>query len=367
MTFLTIFVQKTALAVKIVSATVGVVIAILSLSYFVNEFVYLGGTGFPGLRDIFLIVAILGAFLSGLALIAELPNSTRIRFSRVPHITKPQEVYGFVTIFAIGLGSTLGSPLFILVPLNVTQYQIASIGSMILAAILSVVLARIYSKSYQILKRNNLDSVGGPSFLRASAGKKSLRYFVSRVSMSVANIALSAYCAIIFALFDFEFMPGILSSYGIVGTASDVVVGMIIALFMAWFILNSLFESRFIKLIGRIQILLTTVMVAILVYHIISLGSAGSWNLSGIFSISKLPGGNLPYALLINTAYLYLLFFGFQEIQAMEREAKENSSVPIISWIKKSFTLPKTKYCQIAMISCLAVASTVNIIYGLGV
>lgn len=367
MTLLSIFIQKTALGVKLLSAGLGLVLVVLSLSYFVNEFGYLGGTGFPGLRDIFLIISLLGAFLSGLALIAELPNSTRIRFRRLPHITKPKEVYGFMTLFAIGLGSTLGSPLFILIPLNITQYQIASIGSMILATTLSILMARIYSRSYKILKEQNLDSVGGPSFLRASTGKKSLRYFVSRVSMSVANIALSAYCAILFALFDFQFVPTLLSSFGISRVVSDIIVGLIITLFIVWFVLNSVFESRFIKLIGRTQILLTIIMVAILIYHSISLGSAGSWNMSGLFSTQSLPGGNLAYALLINTAYLYLLFFGFQEIQAIEREAKESSGIPIISWIKRDFTLPKTKYFLIAMICSVVVASAINIFYGLAV
>ena len=366
MSLLAVFV-KIGLIIKLASVVVGAFLVLLSLSYFANEFGYLGQTGFPGLRDIFLIIAILGTFLSGVALIAELPNSTRIRFRRLPHFTKPKEVYGFATIFAIGLGSTLGSPLFVLIPLNITEYQIASIGSMILATVLSILMARIYSSSYRILHRNNLDSVGGPSFLKAAAGKRSLRYFVSRVSMSVANIALSAYCAIIFVLFDFQFMPGLLSSYGITGLASGMIVALVIALFVSWFILNALFESRLIKIIGRVQILLTTVMVVILVYHSFLLGSAGSWNFSGLFSTLNLPGGNLPYALLINTAYLYLLFFGFQEIQAIEREAKEDSKIPVISWIKRGFTLPKTKYFQVAMISSVVVASIVNIFYGLAV
>ena len=47
---------------------------------------------------------------------------------------------------------------------------------------------------------------------------------------------------------------------------------LIAGAFIGWFILNSIFESRFIRLIGRIQILFTIVLVAILIYNSESLG-----------------------------------------------------------------------------------------------
>lgn len=358
---------RSAFALKFFSAIVGVALVVLSLSYFVNEFGYLQGGGFPGLADIVIIISILCALLSGIALLAELPNSLRVRFQRAPRRRKPNEVYGFGTIFAIGLGATLGSPLFILIPLNIVQYQIVSIGSLTIAAILSLLMARIYSRNYAITKKNNLDSVGGPAFLKAAAGKRSFRYFVSRVSMAVANTALAAYSVIVFALFDFQFMPGLLSRYGITGTFSQAFLYLIIGLFVVWFILNSVFESRFIRLIGRMQILFTLVMVAILVLNSELLGATSSWNLSGIFSTINLPGGNWPYALLINTAYLYLLFFGFQEIQAMEREIQETSRIPVLSWIKKDLVLDKTKSISIAMICTVVAATLINIFYALAV
>ena len=62
-----------------------------------------------------------------------------------------------------------------------------------------------------IIRKDNLESIGGPSFLKAAVGKRSFRYFVSRVSMAVANTALAAYSAIVFVLFDFQFMPGLLA------------------------------------------------------------------------------------------------------------------------------------------------------------
>lgn len=354
-----------AVAVKLVSAIVGVILIVLSLGYFVNEFGFLLETGFPGLADVVIIISILGALLSGIALSAELPNSLRVRFRRFPKKRKPERIYGFGTVLAIGVGATLGSPLFILIPLNVVQYQIASIGSLVIATVLSIFMAWIYRGNYLITKRNKLDSVGGPGFLRAAVGKRSFRYFFSRVSMAVGNIAVAAYSAIVFVLFDFQVLPGILASYGIVGAAEQIFLYFIAALFVAWFLLNSLFETRFMQLIGKIQIIFTAVLVVILVYNSALLGSKGSWDFSGLLSLSNLPGGDLPYALLINTAYLYLLFFGFQEIQAMERETRPDSEIPVISWIKKGFRLDNTKYISIAMIASVVVASAINILYAL--
>ena len=99
---------KGAFALKAISAVVGAALVVLSLSYFVNEFGYLEATGFPGLADIIIIISILIALLSGIMLLTELPNSLRVRFRRTFSKRKPNEVYGFGTIFAIGLGATLG-------------------------------------------------------------------------------------------------------------------------------------------------------------------------------------------------------------------------------------------------------------------
>ena len=358
---------RVAFAFKVFTAAVGVALVVLSVGYFANEFEYLSRTGLPGLSDTILIVAVLGAFLSGVALMAELPNSMRIRFRRLPRTHTTEQVYGFGTVLAIGLGATLGSPLFILIPLNIVQYEIVSVSSLLVAAILSLLTARIYSKLYVILKKNNLESVGGPSFPRVAAGKRSVRYFVSRLSMAVANTALAAYSAIVFVLFSFEVMPSLLSDFGITGIASELLVYLVIGIFVGWFILNSVFESRFAKLIGRFQVVLTFVMILILVYQSSLLGTASSWNLTGLFNISNVAGGNILYALLTNTSYLYLLFFGFQEIQALEREALDITRIPVLSWIKRSFSLSKISYLGIAMIISVIVAAVVNIFYALAV
>ena len=70
---------------------------------------------------------------------------------------------------------------------------------------------------------------------------------------------------------------------------------------------------------------------------------------------------------MINTGYLYLLFFGFQEIQSLERDAHESSPVPVVSWIKKGYTLSKARYLGVAMILTVVITAAINIFYGLAV
>jgi hypothetical protein len=62
-----------------------------------------------------------------------------------------------------------------------------------------------------------------------------------------------------------------------------------------------------------------------------------------------------------------LLFFGFQEIQAMEHEIQRTSKIPILSWIEKGKVYDKAKSINIAMICTVITASLINIFYALAV
>jgi amino acid transporter len=225
-------------------------------------------------------------------------------------------------------------------------------------------MAKVYADMYTESVTLGQDAVGGPSFVKVATGGRSVRYFISRLSMWVANTALAAYSKIVFVVFDFELMPGILKNFGITGISSDIIVYLITGVFLLWTVLNALFETRLLKLIGYLQIAMTAIMVVILVYQSVLLGNAGRWNLTGILN-TGVAGGDWPLALIVNTGYLYLLFFGFQEIQALEHDAFEFSSIPIISWIKRGYKVSKFKYLGYAMVGSVVIASVINILYGL--
>lgn len=361
-------VRTAALALKAGASTVGVLMVCVAIGYVYDELTFLTGVGSTDLGDVVAVLAAVALALCGSALIAQLPESFRVKFRRLPAVAgRRKPVYGFGTLLAIGLGATLGSPLFILIPENVTQYEVISIASLLLATLLSVGMAKVYANMYRVSKALGVDGIGGPSFAKVAVGTRSVRYFVSRLSMWVSNTALAAYTKIVFLIFvlDPRYLPAILAANGVTPFYASVTVYTVAGAFVCWTVLNIVFEQKYLRLLGLFQVLMTGALVLILVYHSIVLGSTSSWNISGLFN-TGLGSGWLP-ALVVNTGYLYLLFFGFQEIQAMQRDAVERSGVPILSWVRKGFTLDRTTYFEVAMVLSVVIASAVNILYGLAV
>jgi amino acid transporter len=357
-----------ALALKLAAFAAGILAVSISLAFIYDDLTFLAQEGGTNLGDVVVVLAAVCLALSGVALIAQLPESLRARFRRLPELVqKKRPVYGFGTMVAIGVGATLGSPLFILIPENILQYEIVSVASLVVATVLSVALAKVYADMYRVSKELGIEGVGGPSFTKAAVGTRSVRYFVSRLSMWVSNTALAAYTKIVFLIFvlDPPYLPAILSAYGFTSTESNVITYTIAGAFIAWTVLNILFERRYLSLLGMVQIVMTMALLVILVYHSLAIGFLGGWNLSGVFNTSL--GSNWVPDLVINTGYLYLLFFGFQEIQSLERDAVERSSIPVLSWIKRGYTVSKTRYFGAAMILSVVVAASVNILYGLAV
>jgi amino acid transporter len=354
-----------ALAVKIVALVAGLGVTTYATGYLYDELSYIAQQRSTSLGEVIVAVAAVSLALTGVALVASLPESLRIRFRRPRKVQRANPVYGFGTVLAVGVGATLGSPLFILIPQNVVQYEFVSLGSLVIAMVLSVLMAKVYSDMYSESRKRGSEAVGGPSFTRVAVGVRSARYFISRVSMWVANTALAAYSKIVFLIFDFDYLPSILKGFGVTGTVQVMILYAIAISLISWTVIDSLYEERFLSLTGAIQVVLTGVLVVILVYHSALLGAAGSWSFAGLLRYTG--GGYWPVTLVINTGYLYLLFFGFQEIQALERDARETSEVPVVSWIKKGYKLGKSKYLGVAMILTVLITAGVNIFYGLAV
>ena len=361
-------VRTAALLLKGAGLLVGALSVSFALGYVFDELTYLAGTGNTDFGDVIVVLSALSLAFSGAALVAQLPESLRARFRRAPELVgRRRPVYGLGTMLAVGIGATLGSPLFILIPENIEQYEVVSVASLIMATVLSVAMAKVYSDMYRASKELGLEGVGGPSFTKVAVGTRSVRYFVSRLSMWVSNTALAAYTKIVFLIFvlDPNYLPAILRAFGMSPLLSEVTIYSVAGAFVAWTILNILFEQRYLRLLGVIQVVLTVALVAILLYHSSVLGALGRWNLAGLLDTSL--GSGWVSDLIINTGYLYLLFFGFQEIQSLERDAVESSAVPLLSWFKKGLTIRRTTYFGVAMVLSVVVASAVNIFYGLAV
>ena len=361
-------VRAAALSLKLLGLAVGIASVSFAVGFAYDELTFLSAEGGTNLGDVVVVLAAIALALSGVALVAQLPESFRARFRRIPEsVGARRPVYGLGTMLAVGIGATLGSPLFILIPENVLQYEIVSVASLAIAAVLSVAMAKVYTDMYRTSRDLGLAGVGGPSFTKLAVGTRSVRYFVSRLSMWVSNTALAAYTKIVFLIFvlDPRYLPAVLSAYGMSPSLSNITIYTVAGAFVAWTILNILFEQRYLRLLGFVQIAMTATLLLILVYHSAVLGAVGSWHLPGLLSAPL--GPSWISDLVINTGYLYLLFFGFQEIQSLERDSVERSAVPVISWIKKGFRLDRAKYFGIAMVLSVVVAAAVNIFYGLAV
>ncbi len=309
-------------------------------------------------RTILLISFFTGLILS-IYLTLSFPLSLRVRFFR-PRVTgKPNPVYGFFIVLSIGVGSTLGSPLFILIPENALQYGIISTISLLVAAGTSLIMARVYNDIYLFHKQSGKDIVGGPAFVREAYGVSSVRYFISRTSMWVANSALAAYCVIIF--FDLLLIV-IPSSQILTGTLSQILIYGILALFVFWFIINAFFEERYTVLIGKVQLVMMVIMAIILVAEEAVVFHSAPLSTKLFFSFS----GNWFEDILIDTGYLFILFFGFQEIMAFQRSVNTNSEyyVPII---KKRLRIEKDRIIKLSMIATVIISSSINILYSLAV
>lgn len=363
------FLRAAAGSARVVGAFLGILILIVGVYGLVAELVALRDTGLGafGVSDAAVFVGLLAAFLSGGLLVGTAVPRMRFRVPGLPTERPARAVYGFTTVLAIGIGSTLGSPLFLLIPVNVMEYGIVSILSLTLATLLSVAMAVNNAESYRVLRTNGIAAVGGPAFVRVALGARSARYFISRFSMAVANTALAAYCVLVFVLFVFGYLPTVLAANGLGGLASAYLIALITVLFAAWFVMNSIFERRFIRAIGLAQLVFTTLLVTILVAQSLLLGSAGGWDFRGLLTWpSGSPAGWIG-ATIVNTAYLYLLFFGFQEIQALDREARDTSRIPVLSRVWPSLQLDKRQYLTAAMILTVVIAAAVNLLFALAV
>jgi amino acid transporter len=347
---------------KLFAAIVGALFIFISAAMLYALLTHYGSPSiarFPGNTE---IIASIASMVTGITLISIVPESFRVKFRRPPFRPQMKPTYGFTTLLAIGIGATIGSPLFIILPVNIVQYAFVSTISLIIAGLLSYVISRIYSGMYRYSVENNVEVIGGPGFVKMVTREKSLRYFISRFSMWLANTALAAFSAIFFFTFTFSTLPSILASIGMSNFMIYVTETIIMGFFGTWFIVNAFYERKYLKVIGYAQIVMIVVIVLLIIYQGLSLGIAGHWNFSGYFSFGT---GNILVDILENTGFLFILFFGFQEIQAMVRESMDYSEIPLISRWFKLKPMSKEKYLSLSMQSTVLVALAIMIFNGL--
>ncbi len=319
-----------------------------------------------------LIIA-LSILAGGVTLVHNIARRVRIRVPSGPFFRLPKirwhsgHGYGFTTALAIGLGATLGSPLFILIPLNVLQYGVISIASLILAAAISFSIARLYARMFREWNEKGKDCTDGPSFTKNACGRVSLRYFIARFGMWIGNTALAAYSLIISANYARFGFFNTLRSLVSLGILENVVTGLIIALLVAWFLVNAFFEKRYARTIAATQIALTVMLCGILLFETALLAGTANRPIDSLLTPSSIDASGLIFALITNTAFLFLLFFGFQEIQALSSDLAPKSSVPGLAFLSRFKDMDRVRFAKYAMLGSVVIATIINIAYAVGV
>lgn len=345
-------------AFKLLTAIVGFLFIFISVTMIYAVFAHYGSPSTARFSGNTEIIAAIAAIVTGITLVSIAPESFRVKFRRPPFKPQMKPTYGFVTLLAIGIGATIGSPLFIILPVNIVQYAFVSTVSLVIAGSLSYLISRIYSGMYRYSVDNNVEVVGGPGFVKMVTREKSLRYFISRFSMWIANTALAAFSAIFLFTFTFSTMPAILNSLGLPDVWTYATVSLLMGFFGIWFVINAFYERKYLKTIGYAQIIMIAAIVILIIYQGVSLGIVGQWNFTGFFS----PGSeNIPLDILENTGFLFILFFGFQEIQAMVRESMDYSSIPVVSKLLGLKPMPKGKYLAISMQATVLISLAIMI------
>ncbi len=346
---------------KFLFTAIGGLFLLLSLGEIIGLLANTGSGQKGSLAIMFVFLSMLILLACGYVLLMQFPASWKVKFLQRKVKDSKQVVFGFWSLIAVGVGTTLGSPLFVLIPVNIIQYGFVTIISLILATFFSLGLSLVYSKSTAIMRKIGIEVVGGSSFVSGSIGIRNIRYFLSRFSAALANTALAAYSAVLFANFDLQLLPQFLGDSGITGTESTLIVIIVFLLLAGWLVVNLFFSNRFLKKIVLIQSALVLIMGLALTAQIIVF--FGHSSPTFIFPSLQL---NTIEQIFLDTGYLYIIYFGFQEILVVARESREEDY--IISFRKfRKFRITNDIYVPAAMAITVVTSASFNILFALSV
>lgn len=250
---------------------------------------------------------------------------TRSIAAMIPLIVGSRErKYGLATLLAVSLGATIGPSMFVLSPYSVKYYGWYALPGMILASASSVALAYGYSRMFYYSGMIDGKVVGGPSFVSNAFGTKHYLYIVSRFTMWIGNVALAAFNIFIAIELAVEHilplaLPGwIFTSYPALGLYARLLLFIALSLVV-------LVGYRNWERMVTMQSYLTLVFMMLVGLHIVLLPHYYSLDLGGIFNgLDANPNllSNFVVGTLVSAAYVYLMVFGFQEVQSLAGNVK---------------------------------------------
>lgn len=235
---------------------------------------------------------------------------------------REEKKYGFWTLLAISLGATIGPSAFVLSPYSVERFGPLALLGMLIASLSAVALAYGYSKMFfYSMKIRGGKYVGGPSFVRNAFGSKHYLYIISRFTMWVGNVALASFNLLI----TIDLVVGYALPFVGLELQETLAVAARILLFVALSILVLALYKHWETMVD-LQKIITSAFLALFLAHSAFLYQKawqGGSALAGLqaFPVQPVGGGlaGLVWTTLSSAAYVYLMVFGFQEVQSLAK------------------------------------------------
>ncbi|RLE71353.1 MAG: hypothetical protein DRJ45_03845, partial [Thermoprotei archaeon] len=238
-----------------------------------------------------------------------------------------KEKFGLLDLMAISIGATIGPSTFVLSPYSVKHYGWYAFLGMLLSSISAILLAYGYSKMYYYSKRLKKKIIGGPSFVGNAFGTKHYLYMISRFTLWIGNVSLSAFNLLIaIGLVSEYLLPRIFS---FINLNEDPVTTFIVKI--TTFIILSIFviysHERWEKMV-KSQLYLTIIFLFLFIFHIVLLTMQYNIPMQSVMEVNmgSFDPGSIITGTLSSAAYVYLMVFGFQEVQSLGDHIKSKGT-----------------------------------------
>ena len=217
--------------------------------------------------------------------------------------------YGLGQLVIFGIGATLGPSVFVVLPEAVRRYGFSSLWGVVLASTSALLLALLYARMDRLTHDMGGSAVGGPAFVRRAYGPKHPSYLASRFSMWVANTSLAAFnMLVLMDVVTSYIVPDALALVGSEQLASTLNMPLRVIIFILTLVALRYADDE--ASLVKLQYLLGPVFVLLFVAHIgaLLISPESGHPVGGpLLSLDALPA----------MAFVYMVVFGFQEIQSL--------------------------------------------------
>ncbi len=275
------------------------------------------------------------------------------RFELRAEEAAPEPIYGFLSLLVAGIGSTMGISMLTVLPYAVRSSSVAStLAAIALSGGISLLLAQAYGTMGRLLSGRGERSVGGPAFVKSAYGPGA-SYFLSRLSMWVGTTALTAFNLVMSIRFLASYLPDVLLTFRISGLASDLTVAVVGAAVILWAALLFKYEGTHRREVALVQACLIAAFLTLLALSLSSFLESAPASPLQVLAESPLTLKDVIF----NAGYIYLVLFGFQEVQALFEESKPEVRIPFVGRV------PRERYVGWAMMLTVAVSTAIFAVY----